>query len=261
MAVSAARKRQCFTVGISVAAHALILGALGVMSVKELAVITFDTQPMIIELEPRPRLAQEAVRRASTAASPDQVQQPVSNPTAGSPARPNIRQVQSDLRVLPSETAGSSRQAADARGSNWQVGPDVNLGERVGRSLRTSVLGCQYPERLTREERAICDERDTDRAVRALERVPRITGTGNAERDARFEAQGREKLRAYERNRAQPPDAERGNAGVGDGPGSNFGIGDAGRHLDSSLRPDSSGPIQTRRRDGTAEDRPRRTPN
>lgn len=261
MGVSAARNRRYLAVGTSFIVHTVVLGTLGVMAAHKVAVVTFDTPPMIIEIEPRPLIANESVRRPSKAASPDQTDRPVSSPSAGSPARPNVRQVQTELRVEPSDTPGSTRQNSETRGSNWQVGPDANLGERVGRSLRTSVLGCQYPERLTAEERAVCDERNAERTARALERVPRITGTGNPERDARFEAQGREKLRAYERNRAPPPDAERGNVGVGDGPGSNFGMGDAGRHLDPSLRPDSTGPIQTRRRDGRPEDRPRRTPN
>ena len=261
MAMSKARKRVSIAVGASLVSHMVVLGIMGVMADRQRAYVPFETPQMIIEIEPRILLPQEEARRPSKVASPDQADRAAARPTSGSPARPSIPQDESDLRVTPSETPGVSRQPDEGRGSNWQVGPDANLGARVGSSLRTSVIGCQYPERLTREERAVCDERNADRTARALERVPRIDGTGNAERDARFEAQGREKLRAYDRNRAQPPNSERGNAGVGDGPGSNFGIGDAGRHLDPSLRPDSTGPIQTKRRDGRPEDRPRRTPN
>ena len=261
MAVSKARKRVSIAVGASFVTHAIVLGVMGALADRQRAYIPLDKPAIDILIEPRILLPSEAARRPSQVASPDQTERAATSPTTGSPTRPNTRQVESDLRVTPSETPGTARQNDQGRGSNWQVGPDANLGERVGRSLRTSVLGCQYPERLTREERAICDERETDRAVRALERVPRIEGTGNDQRDSRFEAQGREKLRAYERNRAQPPDSQRGNVGVQDGPGSNFGIGVTGQHLDPSLRPDSTGPIQTRRRDGRPEDRPRQTPN
>lgn len=258
---SSGNRRKEFAVAVSLGLHALVLGMLGVMAVTTLPFTPVLNPPLFVELEPRPLLQGEVARRSTTAASLDQNDPSRLSASHSSPARPTPLQLPGDRQLPPDQGSGlATDQPTGSSGRSWQVGPDIGLAGRVAESLRTSVLGCEYPERLSPEERQICDDRTGERSGRALERVPRITGTGNAERDARFEAQGRERLRDYERRRSQPPVSERGNVGVQDGPGSNFGMGVAGRHLDPSLQPDHSGPIQTRRRDGRPEDRIPRTP-
>ena len=91
-------------------------------------------------------------------------------------------------------------------------------------------------------ERAICDERFAERAAAAAP----IEGTGNPARDARFAAEGARALAEYEARR-RPLSGGVGVVGPQDGPGSNFGMGVAGAHIDPSLRPDSTTNIRTNR--------------
>jgi len=262
MGLGRINKSQNLAAGASIGIHALLLGLLGFMAVKSLPTHPQLSPPIYIDIQPRPLLSGETARKPAQSASPDRAERSRPAPASGSPSRPAAQRVPSELEVAPAAASGSPADNPDNTGDrSWQVGPDAGLSGRVAQSLRTSVLGCDYPERLSREERAICDDKAGERTGRALERVPRITGTGNPERDARFEAQGRERLQSYERRRSGLPDSQRGNVGVQDGPGSNFGIGVSGQHLDPSLRPESSEPIQTRRRDGPAENRIRRTPH
>lgn len=159
-------------------------------------------------------------------------------------------------RVAAPAPAGTSGTRQGAEGDSRWTYQEESIGSRVARSLRTSPIGCDYPERLSEGERQICAERSTDRAVRKLEEGQRIEGTGNARRDRAFEAQGRARLRAYESRRAPQPSGV-GVVGPEDGVGSNFGIGVAGRHLDPSMQPDATGPIQTTRREGRPAERER----
>lgn len=258
---SRVRRNKGLAAALSFGAHTVILGTLGFMASQTLLPVSVEPQSILVEIEPRPMVRGEVARKPSTAASPDQTEPAQSFDTPASPARTTTVQQPSELQPNPSSAgSGPTSSAEGASGRSWQVGPDAGLAGRVAQSLRTSVIGCDYPERLSREEQSVCDDKAGERTGRALERVPRITGTGNAQRDARFEAQGRERIRSYERQRSAPPDSERGNIGVEDGPGSNFGVGVAGRHLDPSLRPESAAPIQTRKRDGRPEDRTPRTP-
>ncbi|MDI6623150.1 MAG: hypothetical protein QME55_00335, partial [Brevundimonas sp.] len=70
--------------------------------------------------------------------------------------------------------------------------------------------------------------------------------TGNPERDARFAREGARALAGYEARR-RPLSGGIGVVGPQEGPGSNFGMGVAGAHLDPSLRPDSTSNVRTRR--------------
>ena len=114
--------------------------------------------------------------------------------------------------------------------------------DRIAQGLRTSPVGCAAGAVLSAAERAVCDDRFGQRAATARP----IEGTGNPERDAGFAREGARRLREYE-TRRRPLAGGSGNVGPQDGPGSNFGIGVAGAHLDPSLRPDSTTNIRTRR--------------
>ena len=95
---------------------------------------------------------------------------------------------------------------------------------------------------LSREERAICEDRFGECAAAA----PLIEGMGNPQRDAQFAREGARALAEYEARR-RPLAGGVGVVGPQDGPGSNFGIGVAGAHLDPALRPDSTANVRTRR--------------
>ncbi|HWQ87540.1 hypothetical protein, partial [Brevundimonas sp.] len=123
----------------------------------------------------------------------------------------------------------------------WGVRPRT-LGDRIGQQLRTSTLGCASPEILSAAEQMVCRDRFGQRAAAARP----IEGTGNPERDARFAREGARRLAEYEARR-RPLAGGSGNVGPQDGPGSNFGMGVAGAHLDPSLRPDSTRNVRTRR--------------
>jgi len=116
-----------------------------------------------------------------------------------------------------------------------------SLGDRIGAGLRTSPLGCASPETLSMAERAVCDTRFGQRAANA---APIDDAAGSP-----FAAEGARRLARYEARR-RPLSGGTGVVGPQDGPGSNFGMGVAGAHLDPSLRPDSTQNIRTNRRDG-----------
>jgi len=151
--------------------------------------------------------------------------------TGDQPRAPSPRPVASGAPAPPEDVGTAA----------WQVRPET-MGGRVGRGLRTSTVGCSSPNLLTSAERAICDDRLGARAAAAAP----IEGTGNRERDARFAREGRRALAQYEARR-RPLAGGTGNVGVQEGPGSNFGIGVAGAHLDPALRPDSTTNVRTRR--------------
>lgn len=163
---------------------------------------------------------------------------------------PSPRRPAADTALATSSTTDSDR---------WSYRPETTASA-VARATRLSPIGCAYPERLSEGERAICAERETDRAVRALERGVRITGSGDARRDRALETEGRARTNSYNFRRRPISNDETGNGRPSDTPGSNFGLGPSGRHLDPSTQPDAHGPIQTYRRDGRPEERNVTTP-
>jgi hypothetical protein len=247
------RWRTPAIVAVSVGLHALVLGYVGYKA--------FDPPrsygeagshgdplfppPIFVEIEPRPLLRGEVARTRETP-TPDY---PFSelrdagtrlNETTGAtgsaaagdqPSAPSPRAVASGAPAPP----------GDVSTAPWQVRPGT-LGDRVGRGLRTSPVGCANPRLLSPAERAICDDRFGARAAAAAP----IQGTGNPDRDARFAREGARALAEYEARR-RPLGGGTGNVGVQEGPGSNFGMGVAGAHLDPALRPDSTSNVRTRR--------------
>ena len=241
----AERWRTPAIVAVSVGLHALVLGVIGLRSID----LGHPPPPMdrvvYVEIEPRPLLPGEVARVRPPPARPQTPAEAL--PDAGpATARsdPFRRPEDEDDRTAPSPRApapGAPRPPAAVGTAPWQVRPE-STGDRVGRGLRTSPVGCASPRLLTAAERTICDDRFGARAAVAAP----IEGTGDPERDARFAREGARALAEYE-GRRRPLSGGVGIVGPQDGPGSNFGIGVAGAHLDPALRPDSTSNVRTRR--------------
>lgn len=165
----------------------------------------------------------------------------------GLPAAPAPR-LAAPAPGAPSAAASGVAGVSDA----WRVAPEGQAG-RNARALRTSPAGCPSTAILTRGEQAVCDERFNARAAEGATRP--ITGSGNAARDARFAREGAREMQRYEAQR-RPLSGGVGVVGPADCPGSNFGTGCAGSHLDSSMQMDSSRNVQTRRDGAPAAGRP-----
>ena len=200
---------------------------------------------LYLQIEPRPLLPGE-VARARPVPAPIQ--------TVEAPALPRSAPADPD-RALRDPTEDEDRPAAPAAHTSvpapgaptppsdveaWTVRPQT-LGDRVGRGLRTRGPGCANPETLNMAERAVCDTRFGQRAATAAP----IDNTAGSP----FAAEGARRLAEYEARR-RPLAGGTGVVGPQDGPGSNFGMGVAGSHLDPSFRPDSTENIRTNRRDG-----------
>ena len=237
------RWRKPLIVAASLLLHAGILALLGLRTMGPGTAIIPDRNPTVfVQLEPRPLLADETPRR------PVAVRQAEAPPLVRALTTPVIRD---DEDEDESPAPPSPRLAAAAPGAPtalaqgaWTLRPHT-LGDRIGQGLRTSTIGCAATALLSTAERAICDDRFGRRAAAAAP----IEGTGNPERDARFAREGARRLAEYDARR-RPLAGGSGNVGPQDGPGSNFGMGVAGAHLDQSLRPDSTRNVRTDRRDG-----------
>lgn len=248
----AERWRKPAIVAVSVGLHVLVLGYIGLKTFdpprlygeEEPHGDPFPFPVIYTEIEPRPLLRGEVARTRETPEPetpfrelPDSGtrQSETTGATGSAPA--GDRPSSPSPRVV---AAGAPAPPGDIGTAPWRVRPET-MGDRVGRGLRTSPVGCASPRLLSPAERAICDDRLGERAAAAAP----IEGTGNPERDARFAREGRRALAEYEARR-RPLAGGTGNVGVQEGPGSNFGIGVAGAHLDPSLRPDSTSNIRTR---------------
>lgn len=238
----AERWRTPAIVALSVGLHALVLGLIGLRTIGLDATPQPIERTIYVELEPRPLLPGEVAR---VRPPPDRPKAPPQVlPDSGAVAAqtdPFRRLDEEDDRPAPRLAApGAPAPPADVGTAPWQVRPGT-LGDRVGRGLRTSPVGCANPRLLSPAERAICDDRFGARAAAAAP----IQGTGNPDRDARFAREGARALAEYEARR-RPLGGGTGNVGVQEGPGSNFGMGVAGAHLDPALRPDSTANVRTR---------------
>lgn len=163
----------------------------------------------------------------------------------GPPSAPAPRMTMPAPGGAPAPAAGGVTDA-------WRFAPEGQSG-RNARALRLSPSGCPSTGVLTQGERDICDERFNARAAEGAQRP--ITGSGNAARDARFAREGAREMQRYEAQR-RPLSGGVGVVGAVDCPGSNFGNGCAGSHLDSSMQMDSARNVQTRRDGPPASGRP-----
>lgn len=258
----AERWRKPAIVALSVGLHALVLGYIGLKSFApprhyggELIIDDmFPAGPIHLQIEPRPLLRGETARTRETPL-PDRPLFEV--PDAGTRRSETTgatgSAVVGDPPSTPAPRAAASAAPAppaDVGTTSWQARPE-SQGDRVGRGLRTGLVGCANPRLLSSVERAICDDRFGARAATAAP----IEGTGNPARDARFAREGVRAMAEYEARR-RPLSGGVGVVGPQDSVGSNFGMGVAGAHLDPSLRPDSTQNIRTRRDGGRAGDAP-----
>lgn len=252
----AARRRRLMLVGASALIHGLLLLPLAYLGARPpLRVADALPPPLYLEIEPRPLLPEERARRQAVVARPSpQVQASAAMNESAAPARePRDRPAPPSPRLARPAPEGASAPPAAQVADPWRVTPE-SQATAVARALRTSPVGCRSPELLTRAERVICDERFNERAAEAAARRP-ITGTGDPARDARFAREGAAALRRYEAKR-RPLSGGAGILAPQDCPGSNFGTGCAGAHLNSSMQMDSNRNVQTRREGAPASGRP-----
>ena len=239
----AERWRKPAFVALSLGLHVLVFGLLGLRTLG-LGGVASEAPPILyVEIEPRPLLAGEVARVRPPSARPETETAPLSGAPTAPTAEPFRNPEDEDELALPAPrpgAAGAPAPPAEVGTAPWQVRPET-LGDRVGRGLRTRPAGCSSPSLLTAAERAVCDDRFGQRAAAAAP----IDDTSASP----FAREGARRLADYEARR-RPLAGGTGVVGPQDGPGSNFGTGVAGAHLDPSFRPDSTRNIRTDRRDG-----------
>lgn len=217
--------------------HALVLGVLGMRAV-QMDTWNGPSPPLVlIDIAPRPMLQGERPRERNYAAPQPtertEADRDIAGPRPGRILREEEEDESADVAALPPGAANA--QGEDAIDDAWRV-PTSPSRRQVARSLRGSAIGCDMRNgRMSAQEQAWCDD-DFGRA--AAEAAP-IEGSGNAARDARFAAQGRRNIESYEARR-RPLAGGTGLVGQGDCPGSNFGTGCPGAHLDRGWRRDSN---------------------
>ena len=231
--VGKARWRLPVVVALSLMAHLLVLGLLAFGAFGPVMNTTRPLSPLYVDIQPRPLLEGERPRPPRT---------PPPTSTAPLPATADRSMRVTDPPARPEdddEEAPVTRPATPGLpgrpSSEWAVRPETE-GGRVARSLRTSTLGCNARNgRMSAAEQAVCDEAFNEAAAQATP----IRGTDNPARDARFAAEGRREIERYEARR-RPLAGGTGVTGVGDCPGSNFGMGCPGAHLDPGFRQDTN---------------------
>tara|TARA_R110002167_G_scaffold22816_2_gene81426 strand:- start:30 stop:800 length:771 start_codon:yes stop_codon:yes gene_type:complete len=241
------RWRKPALIVASLTLHGVVLGylALTAVGVGGLNPVALPPVYIPVQLEPRPLLPGERVRTPvpPRTTTPDR---PAAAPAlTPSPRKPD--EDEDDARPAPpTPRLAQPVPGAPAVDDSWRVRPQA-----AGPAIDLRGSGCSLPPgRLTAAERAACDTRF---GAAALGAAP-IRGTGNPERDARFAAEGARALADYEVTR-RPLSGGIGVVGPADCPGSNFGTGCSGAHLDPSLQPDSTTNIRTRRDERQARDR------
>jgi hypothetical protein len=232
-------------VAVSVLGHVALFSYLGLrsMGLTVPGLLQSDPDPVIyVQIEPRPLLPGELARVRPAPPPPQTVEAPALPGSATADPDRLFRDPaeEEDRPAPPVPRAVVPIPGAPAPPSDvgaWTVRPR-SLGDRIGAGLRTRGPGCSSPALLSAAERAICDDRFGQRAASA---APINDDAGSP-----FAAQGARRLAEYEARR-RPLSGGTGVVGPQDGPGSNFGMGVAGAHLDQSLRPESTGNIRTRR--------------
>jgi hypothetical protein len=242
------RWRKPAIVAASLGLHALLLGYLGLRTVgtdlRFWGAVQPDPPPIYVQLEPRPMLQGETARvrpaPRPTLALPTPAEASAAPGATVGPRLNNPDEEEAPAPPSPRIAAPAPGAAAPSAQGVWAVRPRT-LGDRIGQGLRTSPVGCANPLMLSPAEQAICDDRFGQRA----ERAPPIDEMSGS----RYDREGRRRLAEYGRRR-RPLAGGSGLVGVQEGPGSNFGIGVAGAHLDPSMRPDSNENIRTPQREG-----------
>ncbi len=242
----AERWRKPAIVTVSVLGHVALFSYLGLRSMGLTLPDLLQDDPVIhVQMEPRPLLPGEVAR---VRPPPERARDVVAPTLPGSTTADRDLPFRDPTEDEDTPAPPAPRLGAVAPGApapppgveGWSVRPET-LGDRVGRGLRTRGPGCSSPTLLSPAERATCDDRFGQRAAAA---APIDDSAGSP-----FAREGARRLAQYEARR-RPLAGGSGNVGPQDGPGSNFGIGVAGAHLDPSFRPDSTQNIRTDRRDG-----------
>lgn len=228
----AERARRPALVAASVALHVAVLGymALRNFDAPVLSGLAPAERIVPLDLTPRPLLENEQPREPAPARSAETLAPATAAASLLVLPRGREKDEEEDAPPSPSGrlAATAPSDAPPPPAGAWQVQPET-LRAAIARSLRQGIPGCRMMrEQLTAAEQALCDGRFNEAAGRAAP----IEGTGrrNAERDARFAAEGARELRRYEMMR-RPLTGGVGVVGPADCVGSNLGVGCAGAHL------------------------------
>lgn len=165
-------------IGASVALHLAVLLPLA-LSPPRASSVPPQPRLFVLPLEISPATSAVSVRPHRPALPPSR--SPELANTTGVPTAPTAAQPSAD-------------PALPAVAGDWQVRPGDNP---TGFRPRPRASACAARQWLTAEEQAACDTRFAERAAAA----PRIAGTGDADRDARFARQGARALADYEERR------------------------------------------------------------
>jgi hypothetical protein len=243
-------RRAAVLVG-SVAAHALILGliGLGLLETRPEPTVV-DDRAVYVELEPRPLLDGETARVPRSAPARPAEAPPLTRSLSNLFAPPRPKDENEDRPSPPSPRAASvpaaGAPAPPAEANPWSYRPE-SLGAAVGRTMRTGAGGCRTMDgHLSETEQRICDERFNDGAAEAGRRHrpgARSLTPGEQRRQDAFAAEGRRALEQYEARRA-PLRPGGGNVMSGECPGGNLGTGCAGSYLDPSMREGATSTIR-----------------
>lgn len=236
VALCQGRWRTPVVLTVSVLAHALVLGFLALRTFDLEVGVAAPPPPLYVEIEPRPLLEGEVLRPPRVASMPETAVASASD-TLSLPTELRTPPQDEDDEAVQAETRPASPGATgtDLVDPAWLARP-IDERARVASSLRTSTVGCNARNgRMPAAEQALCDEAFNEGAARARP----ISGSGNAARDARLAAEGRRETEAYEARR-RPLAGGTGVTGVGDCPGSNFGMGCPGALLDPGYRQDTN---------------------
>lgn len=202
--VGGARWRKPALIGASVTAHALMLGVLVAGGIGgRMVLVASPPPPLYVEIEPRPLLEGErpcprptSVPKTPADQSPAPTARTLLNFRLPFQRDRNKKEERQPASSPAPRLAAPGVPAPPAGADSWQVRPET-LGDRIGRGLRTRGPGCTSPQVLSREERALCEDRFGERAAAARP----IEGTGHPDRDARFARQGAQELSAYAQRR------------------------------------------------------------
>ena len=209
----------------SLVLHLAVLLMVGMRTGMDMAGYSAPPEPLYIRIEPRPLMAGETVREPPVTVIEEPREAPALTREIRARAIRDESEDEEEERRRLETLRLPVRPPSSAQGvePQWRVGPDA-AGDQVARALRSSGLACSRPRNeMTAAERAACDDRF------AGSDGPAIRGTGDPERDAAFERQGRANRAQWEAQRA-PLAGGTGVVGPGDCPGSNLGMGCAGAH-------------------------------
>lgn len=223
-----ARNRALLGVlGASLVLHLVVLAVVGMRTGMDMAGYSAPPEPLFIRIEPRPLMAGETVREPPVTVIAEPREAPALTREIRARALRDETEDEEEERQRLETLRLPVRPSPSAQGvePRWRVSPDAT-GDQVARALRSSGLACSRPRNdMTPAERAACDERFAGAGD-----APAIRGSGDAERDAAFERQGRANIARYEAQRA-PLSGGTGVVGPADCVGSNLGMGCAGAHL------------------------------